>query len=132
MLKLVLKEQEISPSVLQHICLTEVEQLTGFIDPNSEDEILEELTKFVNRGPSRREEAYIDRHNVPYQTAAGCVEALVGTYFKVGAHYLNFVLSFTLFPQASVNDSCAMYFMYQRPFFFFFQIFYRVVVGKVL
>ncbi|XP_034253907.1 endoribonuclease Dicer-like [Thrips palmi] len=82
MLKQVLKEQGISPSVLQQICLTEIEQLTGVIDENSEEEILEVMLGFVARNSNRRDEAYIDHNSVPTQTAANCVEALVGTYFK--------------------------------------------------
>lgn len=82
MLKQVLKDQAISPSVLQQISLTEVEQLTGIIDEDSEDEILEALLGFVTRNSNRRDEAYIDHNSVPSQTAANCVEALIGTYFK--------------------------------------------------
>lgn len=83
MLKQVLQDQAISPSVLQQICLTESEQFSGIIDENSEDEILEALLGFSTRNSNRRDEAYIDHNSVPMQTAANCVEALVGTYFKV-------------------------------------------------
>ncbi|KAK3926206.1 Endoribonuclease Dcr-1 [Frankliniella fusca] len=82
MLKHVLKEQEISPDVLQQIELSEKEQLSGLIDPDTEEAILEILTKFVNRNTARRDEMYIDRHVVPQSAAANCVEALIGTYFK--------------------------------------------------
>lgn len=82
MLKQVLKSLEISPNVLQQIQLTEQEQLTGLMSEEAEGEILEVLTSFVNRGSARREEVYVDRQLVPGQTAAHCVEALVGMYFK--------------------------------------------------
>lgn len=86
-LKEVLIEQGISPAVLQQIHLTEEEQLSGTFSEDSQEEILDILTDFVNRGAARREEVYIDRQHVPYQTAASCVEALIGTYFKVGAKF---------------------------------------------
>ncbi len=83
MLQNVLIDQEISPDVLQLIILSEKEQLSGLIDPETEEKILEILTNFETRNTSRRDEMYIDRQVVTQSTAAQCVEALIGAYFKV-------------------------------------------------